>query len=135
MLAAVATERNRKPSRFAQAFERGFEQLRSNYAKTLDWSLRHRRIMVSIFWAMIALNILLYVVIPKGFFPQQDTGQLRGGIRGDAASSFQLMKSKLQEVAKIVQADPAVDTVTGSVGSGGFGPSGAAAPAPISLSL
>ena len=63
-------------------------------------------------------------MIPKGFFPQQDTGQLRGGIRGDAASSFQLMKGKLQEVAAIIQADPAVDTVTGSVGSGGFGPSG-----------
>jgi multidrug efflux pump len=68
--------------------------------------------------------VYLYIVIPKGFFPQQDTGQLQGGIRGDASSSFQLMKRKLQEVAKIVQSDPAVSTVTGSVGGGGFGPSG-----------
>jgi multidrug efflux pump len=120
----LRSERGRKPSRFAQAFERSFEQMRSGYARTLDWALRHRRIMVSIFWAMIALNIFLYIVIPKGLFPQQDTGQLRGGIRGDAASSFQLMKGKLQEVAAIIQADPAVATVTGSVGSGGFGPQG-----------
>jgi multidrug efflux pump len=63
-------------------------------------------------------------VIPKGFFPQQDTGQLQGGIRGDASSSFQLMKGKLQQVAAIVQRDPAVATVTGSIGGGGFGPGG-----------
>jgi multidrug efflux pump len=105
-------------------FEQGFAQMRSNYERTLDWALRHRRIMVGVIFATIALNIFLYIVIPKGLFPQQDTGQLRGGIRGDAASSFQLMKGKLQEVAAIIQADPAVDTVTGSVGSGGFGPSG-----------
>jgi multidrug efflux pump len=64
------------------------------------------------------------MVIPKGFLPQQDTGQLQGGIRGDASSSFQLMKGKLQEVAAIIQADPGVSRVTGSVGGGGFGPFG-----------
>jgi multidrug efflux pump len=117
-------ERDRAPSRFASAFNRGFEQFRGNYVKTLDWALRHRRIMLSILLATIALNVYLYIVIPKGFFPQQDTGQLQGGIRGDAASSFQLMKRKLTEVAAIVQADPAVATVTGSVGAGGFGPFG-----------
>jgi multidrug efflux pump len=120
----LKSQRGLTPSRFARAFESGFEQLRANYAKTLDWALRHRRIMVSIFWLTIALNIGLYFVIPKGFFPQQDTGQLQGGIRGDASSSFQLMKGKLQQVAAIIQADPAVNTVTGSVGGGGFGPSG-----------
>jgi multidrug efflux pump len=120
----LQAERDRVPSRFARAFNRGFENLRGNYARTLDWALRHRRIMVSIIFATIALNFFLYIVIPKGLFPQQDTGQLRGGIRGDASSSFQLMKGKLQEVAAIVQADPAVATVTGSVGSGGFGPNG-----------
>ncbi|HMH87243.1 MAG TPA: efflux RND transporter permease subunit, partial [Steroidobacteraceae bacterium] len=120
----LKSQRGQTLSRFARAFESGFEQLRRNYAKTLDWALRHRRIMVSIFWLTIALNIGLYIVIPKGFFPQQDTGQLQGGIRGDASSSFQLMKGKLQEVAAIIQADPAVSTVTGSVGAGGFGPSG-----------
>jgi multidrug efflux pump len=120
----LQTQRERKPSRFGAAFERGFERFRSNYATTLDWALNHRRIMVTILLATIALNVFLYIVIPKGFFPQQDTGQLQGGIRGDASSSFQLMKGKLQEVAAIIQADPAVATVTGSVGAGGFGPFG-----------
>jgi multidrug efflux pump len=116
--------REHKSTRLGRAFERSFAQLRRNYAATLDWALRHRRIMISIFWATIALNIFMYIVIPKGFLPQQDTGQLQGGIRGDAASSFQLMKGKLQEVAAIVQGDSAVNTVTGSVGAGGFGPFG-----------
>ncbi|HEX3950469.1 MAG TPA: efflux RND transporter permease subunit [Steroidobacteraceae bacterium] len=116
--------RDEKHSRIGQAFERAFERFRHNYEHTLDWALRHRRIMISIFWATIVLNIFLMYEIPKGFFPQQDTGQLRGGIRGDSASSFQMMKAKLQEVAAIIQADPAVATVTGSVGGGGFGPFG-----------
>ena len=85
-----------------------------------------------VLFATIGLNVYLYWIIPKGLFPQQDTGQLQGGIRGDATSSFQLMKGKLQEVAAIIQQDPAVSTVTGSVGSGGFGPPAAAARAPTS---
>src|SRR5260221_11264560 len=91
--------------------------------------------MMLLLCATVGLNIYLYVVIPKGFFPQQDTGQLQGGIRGDAQSSFQLMKRKLQEVAAIVQADPAVNTVTGSVGSGGFGPGGGGASANVTIAL
>ncbi len=117
-------EHERRPSRFARAFNRSFERLREGYAHTLDWALHHPRTMMLVLLGTIGINVYLYVVIPKGFFPQQDTGQLQGGIRGDAASSFQLMKGKLQEVAKIVQQDPAVATVTGSVGAGGFGPSG-----------
>ena len=68
--------------------------------------------------ATIGLNVYLYVVIPKGFFPQQDTGQIWGGVRGDAFSSFQLMKGKLQQVARIIQQDPAVQSVVGTVGGG-----------------
>jgi multidrug efflux pump len=120
----LGSNADRKPSRFGEAFERGFNALRRDYEKTLDWALEHRRIMLSVLLATIALNVVLYVVIPKGFFPQQDTGQIRGGIRGDASSSFQLMKRKLQEVAAIIQADPAVRSVVGAVGAGGFGPFG-----------
>src|SRR5208283_5676677 len=81
-------------------------------------------------------NVYMYIVIPKGFFPQQDTGQLQGGIRGDATSSFQLMKGKLQQVAHIIQQDPAVQTVTGSVGAGGFGPfGGGGASANVTIAL
>jgi multidrug efflux pump len=116
--------KDHKPSKLGRAFERSFERFRRSYESTLDWALNHRRIMITILLMTIALNFYLYIAIPKGFFPQQDTGQLQGGIRGDASSSFQLMKAKLSEVAAIIQADPAVSTVTGSVGSGGFGPSG-----------
>jgi multidrug efflux pump len=119
-------ENKRKPSRIGQAFERGFGRLRRGYEKSLDWALHHQRIMMLLLCATIGLNVYLYIVIPKGFFPQQDTGQLQGGIRGDAQSSFQMMKRKLQEVAAIIKADPAVMTVTGSVGGGGFGPFGGA---------
>jgi multidrug efflux pump len=126
MMCSLLLERagRRQPSRFARAFENGFESLRREYLRTLEWALEHRRIMLTLFIATIALNFFLIWVIPKGFFPQQDTGQLQGGIRGDATSSFQLMKRKLQAVAKIIQQDPAVATVTGSVGAGGFGPAG-----------
>jgi multidrug efflux pump len=125
----------RKPSRFAQAVERGFTRLRRNYEVTLDWALHHPRTMILILCATIGLNVYLYIAIPKGFFPQQDTGQLQGGIRGDASSSFQLMKRKLQEVATIIQADPAVNTITGSVGSGGFGGGGGGANANVTIAL
>jgi len=126
MMCSLLLQRDgrRKISRFGRAFERGFESLRLEYLRTLEWALDHRRIMLSILIATVALNFFMYVIIPKGFFPQQDTGQLQGGIRGDATSSFQLMKTKLKEVAKIIQDDPAVSTVTGSVGAGGFGGGG-----------
>ena len=115
----------RQPSRFGAAFDRRFARLRRSYERTLAWALRHPRTILLVLLGTIGVNVYLFVIIPKGFFPQQDTGQLQGGIRGDASSSFQLMKRKLQEAAKIIQSDPAVSTVTGSVGGGsGFGPGG-----------
>jgi len=120
----LGRDHERRPSRFRQAFESGFEGLRQDYEKTLEWALNHPRTILISLIATVILNIVLIMVIPKGFLPQQDTGQLQGGIRGDASSSFQLMKGKLQEVAAIIQADPGVSRVTGSVGGGGFGPFG-----------
>jgi multidrug efflux pump len=132
----LVRENKRKSSRFGQAFERSFARLRANYERTLDWALHHPRTMMLLLCATVGLNIYMYIAIPKGFFPQQDTGQLQGGIRGDAQSSFQMMKRKLQEVAAIIQADPAVNTVTGSVGSGGFGPfGGGGASANVTIAL
>ncbi|HEY2685721.1 MAG TPA: efflux RND transporter permease subunit [Steroidobacteraceae bacterium] len=120
----LRNEHKARQNRFSLWFERNFEQVRRNYATTLDWCLRHPRLIMTLLAATVGLNIYMYIVIPKGFFPQQDTGQLQGGIRGDATSSFQFMKRKLIETAKIVQDDPAVATVTGSYGSGGWGPGG-----------
>jgi multidrug efflux pump len=122
----LVRESERKPSRFGEAFERSFSRLRRGYERTLDRALQWPRTILLLLLATFVLNVFLYIVIPKGFFPQQDTGQLQGGIRGDASSSFQLMKRKLQEVAAIIQADPAVNTVAGSVGGGGFGGGGGA---------
>jgi multidrug efflux pump len=138
MMCSLLLEREikRKPSRFGRAFERGFGRLRRGYERSLDWALHRPRTIMLLLCATIGLNVYLYIVIPKGFFPQQDTGQLQGGIRGDAQSSFQFMKRKLQEVAALIQADPAVNTVTGSVGGGGFGPfGGGGASANVTIAL
>ncbi len=131
----LVRESRRTATWFGPAFERSFGRLRRGYERTLGWALHHPRTIVLLLFATVGLNIYLYVVIPKGFFPQQDTGQLQGGIRGDASTSFQLMKRKLQEVAAIIQADPAVETVTGSVGGSGFGPSGSSASANVTIAL
>ena len=111
-------------SRWGDAFERGFAAMTRKYQHSLAWALGHGRLMLGLLLATVAFNIYLYVVIPKGLLPQQDTGQLRGGIRGDAFSSFQLMKGKLTQVVDIIRADPAVATVVGNVGGGGGGPGG-----------
>jgi multidrug efflux pump len=129
-------ESDRKPTRLSVVFEQHLQRWRDGYDRTLGWALDHPRLMMLFLLATICLNVYLYIVIPKGFFPNQDTGQLYGGIRGDADASFQLMKDKLQEVAAIVQKDPGVESVTGTVGGGGgFGPGGGGAGASASISV
>jgi multidrug efflux pump len=137
MMCAVLLGRDthHKPSRLSVFFERHFQRLREGYERTLGWALDHRRLMIFILFATVCLNIYLYIVIPKGFLPQQDTGTIQGSIRGDADVSFQLMKSKLQQVADIIQKDPAVVAVTGTVGGGGFGPGSGGASASVNLTL
>ncbi|ALU88581.1 efflux RND transporter permease subunit [Herbaspirillum rubrisubalbicans] len=94
------------------------------YERSLAWALRAAPLMMVILVATIALNVHLYKAIPKGFFPQQDTGRLVGGIRGDQAISFQAMRAKLNEFIDIVKADPAVSDVVAFTGgqrrNGGF---------------
>lgn len=86
------------------------------YARTLGWSLRHPMVLWMMLLAVVALNINLYQVIPKGFFPQQDTGRIFGSIRADQSSSFQIMQQRLDRFIDIVRADPAVQDVTGYTG-------------------
>ncbi|NNM62896.1 MAG: nodulation protein [Steroidobacteraceae bacterium] len=114
----------RGPSGFARSFERGFAALARGYRRTLDAALDHPRSTLMVLLATIGLNFYLFVAIPKGFFPQQDTGQLRGAIRGEPTASFQFMKTKLKRVADIIRRDPAVASVAGAIGGFGFGPSG-----------
>ena len=130
-------EHKQKLTWFGRGFERVFQGMRGGYERSLGWALDHRRMMLLVLVVTIGLNVYLYIVVPKGFMPQQDTGQLHGGVRGDAFSSFQLMKAKLQTVASLIQNDPGVEAVTGSVGGGGgFGPgSGGNATASLSVTL
>ena len=88
------------------------------YRSSLRWTLRHQPVALLVLALVIGLNVYLYRVIPKGFFPQQDTGRLVGGVRADQASSFQSMRKKLDSFMAIVQADPAVENVTGFTGGG-----------------
>jgi len=98
-----------------------FERVRRGYGRSLTWALRHSALVLLIFIAMICLNVALYIIVPKGFFPQQDTGRLIGSLQADQSISFQLMSAKLRQMMDIVQSDPAVENVVGytGVGSGG----------------
>ncbi|HTK35883.1 MAG TPA: efflux RND transporter permease subunit [Caulobacteraceae bacterium] len=107
--------------RFARAWERGFENLVRSYENALDWALGHGLIMMAILAAIVALNVYMYTAVPKGFFPQQDTGTLQGFAQVDQASSFELTSQKFRRLAGVIQRDPAVDTVTGFVGGAGGG--------------
>jgi len=104
--------------RFHRVSERIFNALLNGYRVSLDWALAHGRIMMLVLLATVCLNIYLYTVIPKGFFPQQDTGRLTGAIQADQSISFQAMRDKLATFVNIVGQDPAVDSVVGFTGGG-----------------
>jgi multidrug efflux pump len=91
------------------------------YERTLAWSLEHGGLVMLALLATVGLNVLLFNVIPKGFFPQEDTGLLQGGIMADQSISFQLMKEKLVRLMDIVRADQAVESVAGYTGAGSGG--------------
>ncbi len=96
-----------------------FQDLINFYRTTLAWVLDHRPLMLVSLCATILLNLWLFKIIPKGFFPEQDNGRLVGGIQADQSISFQLMAKKFQQFIDIVRQDPAVRTVVGSTGGGG----------------
>src|SRR6201997_2423565 len=93
-----------------------FNRMLSFYDRTLRWSLRHSVLIFLVLLGSTALNFYLFNVVPKGFFPQQDSGTLLGGVQGDPAISFQMMRKKLEQIQTIVQNDPAVDSVVANTG-------------------
>ncbi|MGA2091516.1 MAG: efflux RND transporter permease subunit, partial [Endomicrobiales bacterium] len=95
-----------------------FDWMYNTYEKGLSWSLRHPKIVLSITVSIVLLNMVLFVIVPKGFFPQQDTGRLMGMIQASQDVSFQLMEQKLKTVCAIVKKDPAVENVTAFSGGG-----------------
>ena len=102
-----------------RASEWVYERMLSRYESSLSWALRHQRGMLALTLLTIALNVYLFIVVPKGFFPQQDSGRLSGNIQAAQDISFQAMRQKLTEVVEIIKSDPAVDTVIGFSGGGG----------------
>ena len=110
-----------KPGAVSRWFDSGFKRVLRAYEVSLDWALHMRWLVMGVLVAVIGMNVYLFMKIPKGFFPQQDTGQINGGLRADQSISFQAMQSKLKELADIVRADPAVDTVVAFTGGGRAG--------------
>jgi len=107
------------PGRFATWGERSYGKLLHVYDRTLTWALDHHRIMMAIFFATLALNVYLYKIVPKGFFPTQDTGLVIGNIQADQAISFQAMSQKLKDIVAIIKQDPATENVVAFTGGGG----------------
>jgi multidrug efflux pump len=112
----LVSEHERRHGWFYNAGERAFGWLLSGYDRTLGWVLAHPQPTVLVLAATVALNVYLYIVVPKGFFPQQDTGRLTGSIVGAQDISFPAMRDKLNAFVDIVQHDPAVENVVGFTG-------------------
>ncbi|HEX5129950.1 MAG TPA: efflux RND transporter permease subunit, partial [Usitatibacter sp.] len=107
------------PGRLARWSQGAFDRLVAGYGRSLGWALRWPLVMMLVLFATVALNFWLYAAVPKGFFPQQDTGRLIGFLRADQSISFQAMKDKLDTFVQIVMKDPAVESVTAFSGGGG----------------
>lgn len=102
-------------SRFGNAWGKFLSALRAGYASTLKIAIRRRRITLLILLLIIAGNVWLYVEIPKGFFPQQDTGVIMGGIRADQSASYQSLVKKIETLTEIIHEDPAVAQVSAHI--------------------
>jgi multidrug efflux pump len=113
----LRTEKGIPHGRFYRFSERLFDRLLSGYRHSLTWVLKHPAPVVLAFLGTLALNVLLMGHVTKGFFPIQDTGSLLGGFQGPQDASFHAMQSALISIEKVIQADPAVDVVTGFTGS------------------
>jgi len=101
------------------ATERLFEAILALYRKSLGWVIAHSRLTLTVLFLTIALNVLLIIEIPKGFFPPEDTGWLAGAMQGPQDSSFNAMDESLHSISGVVKADPAVANVIGFTGTNG----------------
>jgi len=99
--------------------ERAFNWILGVYRRSLAWVLDHSVLVLLVAIGTLVLSVFLYVIIPKDFFPQQDTGRLNGSIIADQDTSFQSMQRKIQNLVSIADKDPGVDTVIGFTGGGG----------------
>jgi multidrug efflux pump len=96
--------------------EWAFNSTLAAYRRSLDWVLRHRPLTLGITIATACLTVYLYIIVPKGFFPQQDTGRVMGSVQASQDISFQAMRDKMKQFVDIVMQDPAVETVVAFAG-------------------
>ncbi|MBE5252684.1 efflux RND transporter permease subunit [Mixta mediterraneensis] len=112
---------SKRPHPMYQAIENQLNRLLAAYSRGLSWVMCHQKLTMFSLVLTVLLNLFLYSVVQKGFFPNQDTGLLMGALRADQNISFQAMKPKMLMFTKIIQSDPAVESVMSSMGSGMFG--------------
>ena len=113
------SEEKKKHPRLAKIYaasERAFDRLQNLYERGLNVALRNGPLVMLVLVATIVFNVYLFIIVPKGFFPQQDTGRLQGGVQADQSISFQLMKPKMLQFVSILQSDPAVTNVVAFTG-------------------
>jgi len=115
----LRNEREQHHGRLYLGAERAFDRLLNSYRRSLHWVLDHPRLTMMVLFLTIALNVALIIIIPKGFFPSQDTGAITGGMQGPQDSSFPAMNNSLQQIVGVIKADPAVANVIAFTGGGG----------------
>jgi multidrug efflux pump len=121
MMCAYLLRHKESHGRLYNASESVFSWIVSQYGKTLSIVLRHPAITMLVLLATIAANVMLFIRVPKGFFPQQDNGRIQGSVQADQDTSFQTMDRILVEMVHIVASDPAVEAANGFTGGGGGG--------------
>ncbi len=114
----LRSQHGRKHNFLYRASERAFDLVHGFYARTLRAVLRHPQLTLVVTLVTVAVSVYLYIIVPKGFFPEQDTGRIGGAIVADQDISFNAMREKLHELLHIVQQDPAVEDVQGFTGGG-----------------
>ncbi|HYV82871.1 MAG TPA: multidrug efflux RND transporter permease subunit [Pyrinomonadaceae bacterium] len=119
MMCSRLLKHNEQHGRLYRASERVFQWILGLYERSLTWVLRHPLPMLLVLLLTIGVNVYLLMIVPKGFFPQQDTGRLAGGIQGAQDASFTAMRQRMARFVDIVKADPGVANVVAFTGSGG----------------
>jgi multidrug efflux pump len=115
----LKNERTEKHGRLYMASERFFDGLLKLYRDSLHWALDHPALILIVLFITVALNVLLIIKIPKGFFPTEDTGSISGSVRGPQDSSFPAMNNSIQQIGAVVKSDSAVANVIAFTGGGG----------------
>jgi multidrug efflux pump subunit AcrB len=115
----MRSDKDRRHGRLYLLSERAFERLASAYGAALDVALAHRRVTLAVFFATVAATVCLFIIIPKGFFPQQDTGVIIGTSEAAQDISFTGMMKRTLAIKRIVAADPAVATIAAGIGASG----------------